>query len=881
MLFFGLYRIFLSWDPYVASGLPYLSDILNQSFYPLHIIFFGIYKNILAYNLYILTHYALAGYFTYLFLKSLRLKGLAAFLGGLIFMFSGFMVGQKSHTLLITTAVWLPFVLYCIERYRQKRKIIFIILGALGFSFSILSGYPQIILYLTMVAFAYLLFRGLCEKLDLRFIVGGFLMLILGVLLSAVQLLPLFELVRFTTRERISYDFFVSFSFALKDLPLLVFPFFYGGTHAPGLYSKIYNGPWFLSELSGYMGIIPLSLAVMCSIMRWRSKRVLFWTFTAIAGFILVLGGSTPVYRFLYHVPIYNMFRAPSRNWLEVNFAVAVLAAFCVNYFLNNKGILQKQIKRCTIMVGFLLIIITTGILLSKDFGGNKISLLSANRGMFHNLVGNLRSGAAEVYVPLLIIIASLIFILFIPRFYSSKKYWFVMAVFIFIDLYSFGHFHQNNYPPKSEIYSEKNEVFRFLKKRESTMDDFRIWPVEINPKLLYPNTNKFYGIATIKAASPVWLKDYVELTNSLPPSGGMDRPIISLKNNYIISLLACKYVITTDEKIAKILESTKTVRTRKEASEGGLTGVISKKDASKWELGNAIFQEGRFILASPNEKSISYIRFPIKIKEKNQCYKIAFKVKSDLKEALIVQIYAKNYAPQSGWVWIEHKDVSNKKFTKIVRTLDSAGSPEDGFLRFFTVSRSPIEIKDIVLEEIPDNRILWNRGEDNKFYKKVYETRDNTKIFENLNYLPRVRFVKNVVPVGDFKEAVNLLKYDTGLNLKEDALVEGLPGGTFGKGKIFKIEFKNDRIDIRASTKGRAFLVLADTYFPGWKAYIDGKETKIYRTNGVTRGILIDREGKHDIIFEYSPKGFKIGLLISISIGAILIGGLFIRRFL
>lgn len=143
----------------------------------------------------------------------------------------------------------------------------------------------------------------------------------------------------------------------------------------------------------------------------------------------------------------------------------------------------------------------------------------------------------------------------------------------------------------------------------------------------------------------------------------------------------------------------------------------------------------------------------------------------------------------------------------------------------------------------------------------------------ERGNYLPRIRFVKNVVPVGDFMEAVNLLRYDTGLNLKEEALVEGLPEGSFGKGEISEVRFKNDRIDIRARTDERAFLVLADTYFPGWKAYVDGKETKIYKTNGITRGILIDGKGEHNITFKYSPKGFKMGLVISVSIGISLIG--------
>lgn len=859
------------WNPYIVSGLPYLSNILNQPFYPLNRIFFGISQNIFTYNLYILTHYALAGYFTYIFLKSLKLKRLAAFLGGLIFMFSGFMIGHKSHAPIVTTAVWLPFVLYCIVKYKQGRKIIFIILGALGFCFSILSGYPQITLYLSVVAFAYLLFRGVDNGFDVRFIGACIFMLLVGIFLSSVQLFPLFELAKFTTRKSIPYGMFVSFSFDLKSLPLLIFPFFYGNP-SPGFYPLSYNGPWFLAELAGYIGVMPLCLAGIGLVLLRRNKHVIFWFCVTSVGFILTLGDGTPLYRFLYQVPVFNLFRAPARNWLETNFAVAILTSFCINDLLNNKQRQPVQIKWCVLASGAILPIALVGILNGINFSRIELTSLPAN-STWYNLIANLRSGSTIVYIPLVIVSISLILLFLMPKFYKSKRFWLIIAIFLYFDLYSFGHFFENDYPSKNEIYTEKNDIFRFLKSRESSMDNFRIWPVEMDPKLLYPCTNVFYGVLAINGVSPVWLKDYVELTNSMPPNGQIFKPSIFLKNNYVMSILAGKYIITKDDAIARILESVKTVRNQQKGVGVGTRLIIDKEDASKWGLSNAVFKEGRFILQNPGEKSMSCIGFPIRIQERNKNYKITFKAKGNLKDVLIAQIYTEDYSPPSNWVGIETKDVNSDKFTNIERILDSGDCPEDGYVRLFTHSRSPVEIKDIVVEEIMDNRILWNEAEDNKFYKKVYETGEGVKIYENLNYLPRIRFVKNIVPVSNFMEAVNLLRYDTGLNLKEEALVEGLPEGSFGKGEILEIRFKNERIDIRVGTDERVFLVLADTYFPGWKAYVDSKETKIYKTNAVTRGILINGKGKHDIMFKYSAKGFKIGLVISVLICTILIG--------
>ena len=68
----------------------------------------------------------------------------------------------------------------------------------------------------------------------------------------------------------------------------------------------------------------------------------------------------------------------------------------------------------------------------------------------------------------------------------------------------------------------------------------------------------------------------------------------------------------------------------------------------------------------------------------------------------------------------------------------------------------------------------------------------------------------------------------------------------------------------LTVETRGDAFLVLSDTYYPGWIARIDGIQVPIYRTNYAFRGILVP-QGKHDVTFVYSPLSFWIGLTGSI----------------
>ena len=71
-------------------------------------------------------------------------------------------------------------------------------------------------------------------------------------------------------------------------------------------------------------------------------------------------------------------------------------------------------------------------------------------------------------------------------------------------------------------------------------------------------------------------------------------------------------------------------------------------------------------------------------------------------------------------------------------------------------------------------------------------------------------------------------------------------------------IKNDNDYIEYEALTNATNFGVLSEIFYTreGWHAYIDGKETTIYPTNYVLRGIVIP-PGKHKIVFEFKPKSF------------------------
>jgi hypothetical protein len=75
--------------------------------------------------------------------------------------------------------------------------------------------------------------------------------------------------------------------------------------------------------------------------------------------------------------------------------------------------------------------------------------------------------------------------------------------------------------------------------------------------------------------------------------------------------------------------------------------------------------------------------------------------------------------------------------------------------------------------------------------------------------------------------------------------------------------EYAPSVVKIKAEMKSSGLLILTDLWYPGWKAYVDGKQKDILRTDYIFRGVLLDK-GEHEVIFKYDPLLIKIGIAIS-----------------
>jgi hypothetical protein len=77
-------------------------------------------------------------------------------------------------------------------------------------------------------------------------------------------------------------------------------------------------------------------------------------------------------------------------------------------------------------------------------------------------------------------------------------------------------------------------------------------------------------------------------------------------------------------------------------------------------------------------------------------------------------------------------------------------------------------------------------------------------------------------------------------------------------------LNYANHRVSIQASLNHGGVVVLADTFYPGWRVFVNGVETGILRANYFFRGVLLGA-GEHLVEFRYEPRAFRIGAVISL----------------
>ncbi|MFB3778003.1 MAG: YfhO family protein [Bryobacteraceae bacterium] len=139
--------------------------------------------------------------------------------------------------------------------------------------------------------------------------------------------------------------------------------------------------------------------------------------------------------------------------------------------------------------------------------------------------------------------------------------------------------------------------------------------------------------------------------------------------------------------------------------------------------------------------------------------------------------------------------------------------------------------------------------------------------IYRNPNAFPRTWIVSEVAVLAGEDELQRALE-DPAWNLRTRApIIAPAPADLErcpepGDARI--LSMRTTSVAIQANARCRSMVVLADTYFPGWQAKVDGRPFPIYQVYGAMRGVVVDA-GDHRIDFDYRPLPVLAGGLLTL----------------
>lgn len=154
----------------------------------------------------------------------------------------------------------------------------------------------------------------------------------------------------------------------------------------------------------------------------------------------------------------------------------------------------------------------------------------------------------------------------------------------------------------------------------------------------------------------------------------------------------------------------------------------------------------------------------------------------------------------------------------------------------------------------------------DPKRFKVAFED-GSVAVLESKSVLPRAFMVYDWEILEDKDNILSKL-LDKNYPLAKKIILEEKPKVFTSKleatSEVKYLEYKEQESTLEVKTNNDGLLFVSEAYYPDWKAYVDGKETKVYRADFAFRAIEIPK-GIHEVRYLYKPRSFFNGLKISV----------------
>jgi hypothetical protein len=183
------------------------------------------------------------------------------------------------------------------------------------------------------------------------------------------------------------------------------------------------------------------------------------------------------------------------------------------------------------------------------------------------------------------------------------------------------------------------------------------------------------------------------------------------------------------------------------------------------------------------------------------------------------------------------------------------------------SAGRSPQALRALALLGVT-HLLQHRRDPPLRAFKTAYAGPD-ARVYDNPAALPRAFMVDRQRVVGsadaarDTVTAPSFPARSVAVTEKRiPGLADGPGAGPAGSARV--VDYEDDRVSVDTDAARRSLLVLTDSWFPGWKATVDGNDVPIERVDYLIRGVPVPA-GVHRVEFSYRPVSWRVGWIVSL----------------
>jgi hypothetical protein len=162
--------------------------------------------------------------------------------------------------------------------------------------------------------------------------------------------------------------------------------------------------------------------------------------------------------------------------------------------------------------------------------------------------------------------------------------------------------------------------------------------------------------------------------------------------------------------------------------------------------------------------------------------------------------------------------------------------------------------------------------------YKTVTEQNRGLNFVPNPTALPRA-FMQHRIHIAPSEAELIAYLQSPDFDHRTTAVLEKEPGcapsvpDSADADSVRITGYENNAIALNVHAAADGLLVLSEIYYPGWKAFVDGKETEVFRTDYHLRSLCVPR-GTHRVEVRFAPASFERGGIITLAALLVCIGG-------